>query len=270
MTSYDPNQPPPYPAQQYPAAQQTPGPAQAQPSPDQSGQPGAAPEPPAPQGGKWALPVAIIVSAIPIVLLPILYIALIATTIAQSVSYSESITDDFATYDEGDAGGSDYAPLPVDLPWDVEITDADTIVDESFEEAGWEYTVEEGPSYLGYDNPETGCTVWYDYGELDPSIDVTAGDREASISYLGFLAGAPVDPASVDDYVLTTDDWVDQGQADAVVAGTASADGSTTVTIARAFSGIGEGVFATVSCPDAATLETTLNELPDLLSIALY
>ncbi|MRG59996.1 hypothetical protein GE115_08960 [Agromyces sp. CFH 90414] len=287
MSSYDPPQQPAAPVTDPAAGHAQPGYAQpgyaqpgyAQPGYEQSGyeQPGAQQPAGTEKRARWALPVAIVVSALPILVIPPLYVAMIVASIAQTQAAIDAIDDEFAASDEGTTGtdtdtgtdGGASTALPVELPFDVELSGAELFVEQTFDDAGWTITTKEGPSYLGYDNPADGCTVWYDYGPLDSTVDVSAGDRQASISLIEYLTGTAIDPTVVDDFQYTTDDWVEQGTADAVITGSVS-DGVYSVMSTRAFTGLGQGVLVAVSCPDPAALESTLNEIPDLLSIALY
>ncbi|MFF2387995.1 hypothetical protein [Agromyces sp. NPDC058104] len=194
-----------------------------------------------------------------------------ATTAAAGAGTGEQSSDE-----EDRTKSTLSAEIPADLPWDVRLGgDAYTWVIDYFEDdANWEPAGGAGESNvneldLAYENPETGCRVWFANAALS-AIDVTHGDRIASIALLrSKVPGEFADTDAVDEYLTTVSaDGKTWGYTDAVAVDL-SHDGSSGVAVARAFPSIGEGIMYTIECPDDSQFDQIRTAVDDRLVLAL-
>ncbi|GAA1758979.1 hypothetical protein [Agromyces humatus] len=252
-------------------------------SPEAATPPAAAPPPPAPPTGPTspprakglgvALTLAIIVSAIPVIVVPVVGAWLVATSFTQTqqalaaVDAGEQVTGDTGV--DGAAGSS----FPVELPWDVEVTGPAYVAMMSGFPANdeWVALTEADPNanVFEYEHSTTGCYVWHTNGSVGADVDVANGDRAASIALIESALSTTVDPSQVIDGSLDAGDGAGAfGTVDAVEVAFAG-DGFAATAVARTFAGIGEGAMVYVECADDALRADTVATARDLLYIAL-
>lgn len=241
------------------------------------GTPTSAPQRPArPKGLGGALAAAIIVSTLPVLGFVGVISWAAAIVVAESTASTGAAAGPVMPVEAEGPASPLAAVIPDDLPWDVRLGgDAYTWMVDSFPtDPAWEQTGDANePDYnftnIAYENLETGCFVWFANGPLE-AIDVTHGDRVASVGLLGYaLELQPADADVADGSIATIRaDGTRQGRADAVEVDL-SEGGWSGVAVARAFPSIGEGVVYTVECPDEVQLDAARGEVDDLLQIAL-
>ncbi|GAA1814710.1 hypothetical protein [Agromyces neolithicus] len=257
---------PPSPA---PPAPAPPTPTPPVPTPPQSGtDPTGATPPPRPKGLVLALTLAIIVSVIPVILLPVagMWLAVTSFTQTQQVISAIEAEQPADTGTDGAAG----AALPVELPLDVEIPGpAYVAVTSGFAETDeWVALAEGGVNGFEYENSSTGCYVWYTNGSVGTDVDVANGDRAASIALIESALGATVDLNLVEHGTMSAIDGAAFGTVDAVEADF-EGEGFAATAVARTFAGIGEGVVFYVECADEAQRADAVATARDLLYITL-
>ncbi|WP_394554633.1 hypothetical protein ACDF64_07870 [Agromyces sp. MMS24-JH15] len=236
--------------------------------------PSSPPQPERPKGLGWALALAIVVTLLPVIALPLVIVPAGALAVSAVDAFRDEanpaeVAEGAEELDDAlEAIGSD---LPADLPWDVELPAGTSVMLISAFDAdeGWTDTTKDGPSYLGSDNAATGCTVFWDYyATLDPAVDLTSGDDAATISLIEWMAGGPVDDTISVEPASIVNTAPGGGTTEALQVGLVG-DGTVSALIARAFAGIGQGVWIYAECPDEASLSTTLDELPERVATVL-
>ncbi|GAA1789478.1 hypothetical protein [Agromyces lapidis] len=235
--------------------------------------PAPAPEHPArPKGLAAALTAAILVSALPLLGMPVFFVWIFAVAFDQVAAYSsEAEAAEHST-------STLAADIPIDLPWDVRLGgDAYTWwLDSLPYDDAWvpgDGAGERDGNFTNatYENVESGCTVWFSNAPLESIDGVTDGDRAASIAFLEFTLGVATDDDDVIDAAISTvdaEEGTEWGLTDAVAVDV-SDDVRQRIAVARAFPSIGEGVIYTVDCADRASLESSLENVELLLTLAL-
>ncbi len=230
---------------------------------------GATPPPSRAKGFGLALTLAIIVSAIPVILLPVAGFWVVATSFTQTQQVMAAVDEAEVAGGAGidEAAGSG---LPVELPMDVEIpVDAFVALSSGFPEvAEWVALGEGGANAFEYENSSTGCYVWFTNGSVGADVDVSNGDRAASVALIESGLGTTVDPSLVEDGTMVAVDAAEFGTVDAVEVDFAG-EGFAATAVARTFAGIGEGAMFYVECADDALRADAIAAARDLLYITL-
>ncbi|UOE43937.1 hypothetical protein [Agromyces larvae] len=228
-------------------------------------------QPPRKPGFGWAMTLAIAVTALPVLFIPV-YVAAVFGTIA-SIAAAQSevresieesvVTDDTDTYTDADTGLSfgAGADLPADLPFDIEVPAGvyASVNDSLTGQDAWTATTETEIGYLGYTNASTGCAVSYDNGSIPDEIDLSLGDQAASHAFIEWMFGTEPDPNSYTSTITHADLLGEPiGSAEAVIE-YFTTDATQIAVLARTFSPAGEGVMIYVECPTTEALDATLS-----------
>ncbi|QEO14005.1 hypothetical protein FLP10_05890 [Agromyces intestinalis] len=227
------------------------------------------PRPPRKPGFGWAMALAIVVTALPVILVPVYVVGVLATTFATIAAVQSEVRDQadgtgLGIDSEAGSDPTDLAvgpDLPVDLPFDVEVpegvyagvNDTLTAVD------AWTPTTEGAIGYLGYTNASTGCAVSYENGSLPDEIDRSQGDQATSHGFIEWMFDTEPDPDSFTTSIVHGDVVGEPvGEAEAVIE-YFTTDASQIAVIARTFSPAGEGVMIYVECPTTESLDEALS-----------
>ncbi|WP_395244601.1 hypothetical protein ACGGZK_02030 [Agromyces sp. MMS24-K17] len=242
--------------------------------------PGPAPQAPVPPrrpGYGLALTVAIVVSALPLLVVPIVGLV----TAVSLAAVPAAIAGDLESYEEdplGDLDGEfaddDYLPeAMLELPFDVEVDPAAyaAVTDVFVADAAWTASDAGIVSYTAWENSATGCIVSYLNGSLDPAVDVSQGDERASHSLIEWALETEVDPEAHTTTIATSDGYggTGTGTADAVVE-YFETDATHIAVLSRAFAVAGEGVIISVECPTSEAVDAAVaTDLPAHLTLSL-
>lgn len=239
--TFDPSAPVPQPPAPQPSVPQAPMPQV----------PAPAPRPAQPKGFAGALTAAIIVSALPLILIPAMTVWMVFAFASAASSTSDGYFEEYEQlgddpYAEGPLDEASGADLPIDLPWDLDVDgDAYLSLSSTFPgDPAWTPTTTGGNSGE-FTSTVTGCTVWYTNGS-DGSDALGEDDRTASLSRIEQDLGSTIDRTTAYDVALISGDGVSTGTADAVAIDV-QIDRYYTV-ISRSITDLGEGVVMLVGC----------------------
>lgn len=246
--------------------------------------PGQAPhQPPAPPrrpGYGLALTLAIVVTALPLIAVPIMIfwaavsMATVSTAIVdEAQSWETEADDEFG--DLGDETTDDEFVLEsmLEIPFDTEI-DPEAyagVLDTFVDDPAWAASDAGLVSYTAWENASTGCIVSYLNGSVDPSIDLTQGDERASHGLIEWALETEADPEANISAIPTADAFggTGTGSADAVIE-YFDTDASSIAVLSRVFTAAGEGVIIAVECPTVEAVETSIaTDLPAHLTLTL-